>query len=308
MRRGAFITLLGGAAAWSITARAQQPAMRVIGLLTGASLDGVFACYVAKVRLGLKNTSFAEDQNVPIESRAAACHPERLPELAADFVRRQVAMIAPGRRREPGPSSQKDDFVNSNRVRNRRRRGREPSCQELQSAGRQRDGREFHHKPARAQTSRLALRAGPAGNAVRLSRQYPQFFRSRQARPHCEAQSLAANSFPFLAGTQPEIDQAFASMAQQHTGGLWLAWMPAQHPAESDHLGIMQGAALMTYGSLAEEILRPASVNAGQHPQGRQYGDAPIQFRASSRCPTTAKAMGLKSPETFLLRADEQIE
>ena len=133
MRRRDFIALTGGAAvAWPFGVRAQKSAMPVIGFL-GAASAAQFAPYVAGFRRGLNETGYVEGTNVAIEFRWAEGHYDRVPALAADLVRRQVAVIFTTGAGGGGADRQGGDFDHSNRLYDRprpRRDGDQPQNRE----------------------------------------------------------------------------------------------------------------------------------------------------------------------------------
>jgi putative tryptophan/tyrosine transport system substrate-binding protein len=145
MRRREFITLLGGAAVvWPLVARGQQPAMPVIGVLSAASARG-YASQMAVFRLGLQDAGYSEGQNLAIEYRWAEDHLERLPALAADLVRRPVAVIVSAGGTATARSQDRDGD-DSHRLRRRRRSSQSGLGCEPRPAGRQPDRNQFFQR------------------------------------------------------------------------------------------------------------------------------------------------------------------
>src|SRR5262245_45675055 len=129
MRRREFLAGLGSAAAWPLTARAQQPPLPVDGLLSSQSADHDYKNATVPFLQGLKEAGYVEGQNVAMEYRGADNQSDRLPALAADLVRRRVAVIS----NQQHPCSfggEGSEYDHTHRLCHRRRPGRIGTCRQ----------------------------------------------------------------------------------------------------------------------------------------------------------------------------------
>jgi putative tryptophan/tyrosine transport system substrate-binding protein len=326
MRRRTFITLLGGAAAWPFAARAQQPAMPVVGVLSPRS-PAVDAPLIAVIRQGLNDTGFFEGRNVTLDYRWADGQYDRLAALAADLVRRQVAVIvAPGG--EISAHAAKTAtvsipivfLVGSDPVRS----GLVPS---LNRPGGNITGVSsviFDLEPKRLGLMR-ELRPNATTIAVLVNPNSPNA--EIQVNDIQIAARNVGQQVDFLnASTIREIDAAFARLAQMRVDALLVAADPiffnrasqlvvlaTRHaiPALYSRREFVAVGGLMSYGSTSDESYRTAGVYAGRILKGEKPGDLPIQLPTKFELVinlSTARALGLDVPATLLARADEVIE
>ena len=221
MRRRKFISLLGGAAAaWPLPVRAQQTAVPVIGFI-GTELPEPYADRLRAFRQGLKETGFVEGQNVAVEYRWAQGQFDRLPELAAELVRRQVAVIA-ATGGEPSPQSAKAATqtipivftANGDPV-------REGLVATLNRPGGNATGITIFGGVAVTKRMQLLHELLPQAAAIA--------FLMNPSNPNSDAEMIAAQAaarslgietLVLKASNESEIDSAFATMAQQKARAL----------------------------------------------------------------------------------------
>jgi len=325
VKRREFIMLLGGAAAWPLAASAQQPGMPVIGFLNGASPEG-YAPYVAAFHQGLKEAGYVEGQNVAIEYRWAQGQYDRLPALAADLVRRQVAVIAVGT--NPAAPAAKAatatvpivfttglDPVQAGLVASLNRPG--GNLTGVTSLGVEvgPKGLELLHDLVPAATV-MALLVNPTNpSAEALSRDL-----------QTAARTLGLQLHILHASTERDFDTVFATFLQLRAGGLVigtdgffntqserLATLTVRHavPAIFPYREFTAAGGLMSYGVSIRDLYRLVGVYTGRILRGEKPADLPVQQATKVELAInlkTAKALGIEVPATLLARADEVIE
>jgi putative ABC transport system substrate-binding protein len=325
IRRREFITLLGGAAAWPLAARAQQPATPVIGFLDPRSPDAL-ADRLRAFRQGLKDTGYVEGENVAIDYRWAENQLDRLPAFAAELVRRQVAVIAAGNR--PSAFAAKaatttipivfgvaEDPVRLGLVASLARPGGNLTGINFFS-GELTAKRLGLLRELVPTATRVAVLVNPTGPSAETT--------LREVEPAGRAMGLQIQVLN--ASTSREIDAAFATLVRERPDALFVGNDPV---FASRRLQLVNTAArhavlaifsqrefadvggLMSYGPSHADTFRQLGVYTGRILKGAKPADLPVV--QSSRFELvlnaqTARMLGLTVPPQLLATADEVIE
>ena len=326
MRRRAFITLLGGAAAmWPLAARAQQPAMPVVGYLDAASASER-AYIVAAFRQGLADAGYVEGQNVAIEYRWAEGDYRRLSEMAADLVRRQVSLIV-----TPGAAAGAQAAKNATTIPIVFAVGQDPVklglVESLARPGGNATGVNFFTNELVAKRMGLLRELLPTAARVAVLVNPSDVISDLIVRDAQAAASVAGLGIVVLTASTPrEIDAAFASLVQDRADTLFvgpgaffnarrvqLVGLAAHHriPSTYSVRAYAEAGGLMTYGTNQADMFRQVGSYAGRVLKGAKPVDLPvvqsIKFELVINL-NTARALGLTVPPSLLARADEVIE
>ncbi len=325
MRRREFIAGLGGAgAAWPLAARAQQPAMPVIGFLSSASPD-LWAGQLRAFHQGLSDAGFVEGRNVAIEYRWADGQYDRLPALAADLVRRQVAVIAAN-----GPASVAAKAVTTT-IPIVFLTGFDPVqfglVASLNRPGGNLTGVSNLNTELGSKRLELLHQLVPKAKTIA--------FLVNPDNSNAEAQSKEMEAATRTIGLQLRVLQAskegdfdttFAALGQLRIGGLvigtdgffvsqsgYMGALTARYavPAIFQNRQFVSAGGLMSYGGSDMEAFRLMGLYAGRILKGERPGDLPVQQSTKAELIVnlkTAKALGLTVPLPLLGRADDVIE
>jgi putative ABC transport system substrate-binding protein len=325
VKRREFVVLLGCAAAFRpLAVRAQQKAMPVIGFLSATS-PGPLAPSLAAFRQGLSETGYVEGQNVAIEYRWAEGHYDRLPALAVDLVSRKVDVVATGN--PPSALALKSatstipivfisgDAVADGLVASLARPGGNLTGLSIFTA---------ELMPKRLEViSELVPRAGVIALLVNPNNAGAE----RIVRDVQEAAGAKGVQLHILkAGTESEIDAAFAALVELHAGALLIGTDPffgsrrEQLVAQAAHHAVpaiypwpdfAKAGGLVSYGPSSTAAFREVGIYAGKILKGAQPADLPVQQPTTFELVVnlkTAQALGLTVPPSILARADEVIE
>lgn len=327
MKRRDFILITGSAAAWPFMALAQQPAMPVIGFLSGGSLDG-YANHTAAFRQGVKEAGFVPGENVAIEYRWAAGRYEQLQVLASDLVSRKVSVLfASG-----GQLTVKAARLATSSIPIVFTSGADPveaglvvslSRPEGNLTGVSFSGRALG--PKRLELIRELVPKAATIAVLQNSRNPLRPLEMEGLRN--AAGALGQELRLYSASSVSEIDQIFVQLGQSRPDALLLngdlfftsqreliAALAARHriPAIYHEDTFVKAGGLISYGASVSAAYRQAGVYVGRILNGAKPADLPVLLPTKFDVVLNlkvAKALGLSVPESFLLfRADEVIE
>ena len=324
MRRRDFIAALGGAAAWPLGARAQQAAMPVIGFLHPASASA-WAPFVTAFRNGLKEAGYVEGQNVAIEYRWAENQIDRLPALAADLVRRQVAAIVSN---TEGALAAKQATTTIPIVFTS---GLDPVklglVASLNRPGGNITGVKWFSTEVVTKDLELLHELVPQATVIGFLVNPKNRDAADQLKVMQEAaRNLGIHLLVLNASTESEIDTGFTTLAQQRGIALVLGagtFFTAQRQqiialaaryavaTVSSQREFAAAGGLLSYSSSTVDSYRRVGVYAGRILQGEKPADLPVEQGTKFELVInlkTAKTLGLTISPNMLLIADEVIE
>jgi putative ABC transport system substrate-binding protein len=328
VKRREFIVLVGGAAAWPIAARAQQAAMPVVGFLGAVSPDSFADLWRRALHQGLKESGYVEGENVTIEYRWAENQLDRLPALAAELVRRRVAVITATGGVPPAFAARaatttipivfiaSEDPVKLGLVASLARPDGNLTGVNF-FAGELAAKRLELLRELTPDAARVAVLVDPASAAITET-----IVRDVETAARTTGLQIQVHN----ANTSGEIDAAFATFVHERPDALFvgtspffisrrlqLAHLATRHalPASYPARDFAEAGGLMSYGASLTDAFRQVGVYCGRILKGAKAADLPVV--QSSRFELvinhqTARMLGLTVPPTLLGRADEVIE